>query len=269
MNKTTLNDLFHIYALSHNNDTSAMLTDYILDSRLSRADLNNMILLELGDRQVYYNDTVVMKFAIDNWFATHRLNIKRLVDAIEAEYNPIYPKEEWEEITENLDRKEEMNKDVTHVKEYDTNEIQGYGSENTTTYNTENKIKTDTTEETGNTETNEISAYNASSYQPQARVTNSGRDDSKVESTEAKTGTDRNTLSGEDSTKMQGTVTDTEHGLDRDGKIKQDTDKNRHTWGRDVEKVSDLLEGEIRLAKFNVYEWICARLEEKICLAIF
>lgn len=332
-----LNDLFHTYALKHGTETAGMLQDYPLDSRLDRTELNNMILLELGDRIPYYNDTTVMKYAIDNWFYTHRLNIKRLLDAILTEYDPLFPKEEWEEKHSTLDRDENINKEITKVKEYNTDETKEYNSQeemehdtsettihnttdttthnttDTTTYNTTDALTYNNTvttsednssrESTNDTTETQISAYNASTYQPQSKNIESGTDTVITENdrTEAKTGSDSNaktgtetvkktgtdtdavtgteelskegtdTLSktGEDVNKLRGELTESEAGLDRDAKIAETDDSTRHLKGRDVDNIAELIEAELKLAKFNVYQWIVDNLGDKICLGIF
>lgn len=301
----TLNDLFHVYAMRHGTETAGMLQDYVLDTRLSRADLNDMILLELGDRIPYYNETTVLKYAIDNWFATHNKNIKRLIDALELEYNPLTPKEEWEDTTENKDRNEDVNRNIIKQREFDTDETKRFGSEETTTYDTEDKLTHNTTDTVtydnklaitandtvedvnSNTDTNEISAYNSSGYQPQAKVTTrgdttstvtkaesndkSGKDIDKVTGTETKdkSGTDSTAKSGEDSNTTTGTITDTEEGKDREASITENNTEERHLYGRDVESIANIIEDELRLAKWNIYEWIVNNLGEKICLGIF
>lgn len=301
----TINDLFHVYAMKHGTETAGMLQDYPLDSRLDRDALNGMILLELGDRVPYYNETTVLKYAIDNWFATHNKNITRLVDAISIEYDPLRPKEEWEDTAEDLNKNETVNKEIEKVREFDTDETKEYNSSETNTHNTTDKITHNTTntttynstntitaddavrETTGNTDTNEISAYNSSGYQPQAKVTSSGTDTSIVtkQDSDTKTGSDTNKITGtetdektgsdtlaragEDTNKNRGTITETESGVDKEAQASEQNQINRHLWGRDVESIADLIEDELKLAKWNIYEWIVNNLGEKICLGIF
>ena len=97
--KKTIHDMLDIYALKHkSDDIFLMLQDYVLDSRLSREDLNDKIVLDLGERTPYWNHTELLKTNIENWFATHEDNIKKLVDSIELEYNPLYNTDYYEKV---------------------------------------------------------------------------------------------------------------------------------------------------------------------------
>lgn len=143
--KKTIHDMLELYAFkNHSKDLTLMLKDYVLDSRLSRDELNNKIILDLGERFPYWNHTDLMKVNIENWFATHEDNIKRLVDTLELEYNPINTVDYTESEHEHT-----VNDDT--VRDAGTQRHAGTTSD-------------------GHTE-NTVSAYDASGYQPQDKST--------------------------------------------------------------------------------------------------
>lgn len=84
-------DSLQMYQLNHSSDDLfAMLQDYTLDSRLSRLIMNNLILLRMGVLYPLYNESEMMKFAIDNFFDEYAPIIKQLLDAND-EYNELNP----------------------------------------------------------------------------------------------------------------------------------------------------------------------------------
>lgn len=147
--KKTIHDMLDIYALKHkSDDIFLMLQDYVLDTRLSREDLNDKIVLELGERTPYWNHTELLKANIENWFATHEDNIKKLVDSIELEYNPLYNTDYYEK--------------VDNERKTDNKRIEDLES---------HSIPDDTV-----VSENQVSAYDAGGYQPQDKniTTNTG-----------------------------------------------------------------------------------------------
>ena len=212
--KKTIHDMLDIYALKHkSDDIFLMLQDYVLDSRLSREDLNDKIVLDLGERTPYWNHTELLKTNIENWFATHEDNIKKLVDSIELEYNPLYNTDYYEKID---------NERKTDNKR--TEDLESHS------------IPDDTV-----TSENQVSAYDASGYQPQDKNTT------------------RNT--GDNKTTGDNVITDDNKTVD---------DNLKHHYGKEgTESYADLISKERRLAEFNIYDWIVNQLDSEICLGVF
>lgn len=267
----TVSDLFHIYALKHNTETAGMLNDYVLDVRLDRAALNDMILLELGDRIPYYNETTVLKFAIDNWFYTHKLNIKRLLDALETEYDFLNPLEIWEDNGFNEIETEHVDKDMDHITSFkDYKEKVTYASSDVNKYNSATTKSGETENKYGHDENTLISAYNSTGYQPQGKM--EYRDSDKEiyhEITDRRDGDDTVDHKGHDDKSYEGTTTLQDVGTERSSDHVTGQEQDKHKWGRDTENIAELVEAEIKLARHNIYQWICDNLGEKICLGIF
>lgn len=138
----TLIDLAKIEALKHNDAYMYHLWDDIrIDDRINKDSLVTYIMQMCLGEQVRYDDTEAFKLFSDNWFVMNYDIIKELLDTKEYDYNPI----------ENYDRNTE-------------------GEENT---------KSDFNKNSGNTSTNEVSAYNSSVYSPSSKITDNGSSSGK------------------------------------------------------------------------------------------
>lgn len=212
--KKTIHDMLDIYALKHkSDDIFLMLQDYVLDSRLSREDLNDKIVLDLGERTPYWNHTELLKTNIENWFATHEDNIKKLVDSIELEYNPLYNTDYYEKVD---------NERKTDNKR--TEDLESHSIPNDTVISE-----------------NQVSAYDASGYQPQDKNTT--------------------TNTGNNATTGDNVITDDNKTVD---------DNLKHHYGKEgTESYADIISKERRLAEFNIYDWIVNQLDSEICLGVF
>lgn len=127
------------------------------------------LLLEHGEKPVLYPDPEFMKFSIGAFSRKWALELKKIYEALTADYNPI----------ENYDRQEK----------WEDHGGTTYGRKDVTTYG-----KTDTRSQTvdGTTE-NKVSAFNSSAYEPDNKtITNDGT--SKLE----QRGTDSVQASGSD-----------------------------------------------------------------------
>ena len=122
----------------------------------------NSLLLEHGEKPVIYSNPDFMKFAIGVWSKKYYNTIEHIIEALNAEYNPIHNSDRYEEIFENR-------KNNTENSGTDTT---------TTTLNSE-------TESSGNNNSiaeNQVSAYNQADYTPDNK--------SDTDSTFSNTGSD-------------------------------------------------------------------------------
>lgn len=157
-----LRSMCEIYAINKRSENIYLIfNDYVLDERLNKDTLNELIMLELGERKCYWRHTALLKTAIDNWFATHEYNIKKLLDTTEFEYNPIYTKDFYEDFVSNKNKDRKQTEDNTDV----------------TSTTSSNATSEDSTS------TNEVSAYDSAGYQPQDKNTASTNSTSNTTST--------------------------------------------------------------------------------------
>lgn len=110
----------------------------------SKENIVDTILFKFGDAPLFCPDPDVMKYYIAKWSARRQSQWNRFYAAISAEYNPL----------ENYDRTEKTTDYFTHGHKVVTNDDFTHG------LNTENQL----------------SADNASTYQPDRKAINSGKD---------------------------------------------------------------------------------------------
>lgn len=135
MDRMNLADMLDFYAYLHDVENwDAMLQDYVLTERLNRADLNRVILTELGNACPYVTDTSTFKFALETFFIKYKTNIDKLAETLFINYNPI------------------INKDYTRKTDEENNNERHSVSEG--------NIEEDITENHDETTTLNVSAYN-------------------------------------------------------------------------------------------------------------
>ena len=234
--RQTLRDYLDLYAyIHHSTDITLMLQDYILDNRLNREQLNKMIVLNLGEQTPYFTHTDLIKTNIENWFATHKWNIKKLCDTLDLQYNPLYDKDWYEQKTRDLDG---------------TNT----GTENTDSSFDNAIVSNDETNEVIEDKTTEtkVSAYNESTYQPQQKVTENTPKDTVTDDFEKRESEEANKL------------------LTKNLANTEDEETNIHHYGKeDSGTYAEMIEKERRQVQFNIYEWIIEHLSDEILLGVF
>lgn len=150
-------DSLELYQIAHESENLfAMLQDYVLDSRLSRTLMNNQILIRLGVLHPLYNDSEMLKFAIDNWFLEFNPIIKNLLDVKDGYDNlDPYQNSNWEEhyggtrLDLNTDSatferdaaRSQETEDVSTVSAYDSSEYQPQNKVNGTSIDSQSETQ--------------------------------------------------------------------------------------------------------------------------------
>ena len=210
-----------------------MFSELTLPDGIDKDVLTNNILLRGGEFEVIFSDPHFIQSAIGNWGKKWYRTFDKWVTALAIEYNPL----------ENYDRTEDYtdtyNKGITTSARRD--------SGNTKTFDNEDKRTVDLTTVT---ET-EVSAYDSSTYQPSEKVT--------VDN------------DGTDTMNYSGTIKD-EYGEGSSGSEKENS-KNIHS-GRlhgniGVTTSQQMLEAELDIAKWNLYEHITDIFLEEFIIPIY
>ena len=183
--------------------------------------LKNNILLQSGDFEVFYSDPFFLKEAIGVWSSKWYRTFEKWVDALAIEYAPL----------ENYDRKEDwsdtLNRGVKTSGRRDNGNTRTFDNTDT------NTPGTTVTEET------QVSAFDASTYQPSQQVTTTptGTGDVLAHS---------GTITDEFGEGTSGSETENSKTV-RDGRIHGNIG---------VTSSQELLESELRIAEWNLYEHI-------------
>lgn len=144
----TFLDMIEMYNVKVGNDLDnidSLFTDAWIDERLDKHVLAGVLLDKCGAMRCLYETTNTFKFFSDNFFNKYHWNIKKLVDTVEAEYNPLVNKKlTWTETTDieqNLDTDEDRSKQNTGTQGaiYSENETNTISAMNSSTYEPDNK----------------------------------------------------------------------------------------------------------------------------------
>ena len=209
-----------------------------LPKPLDAEKCKSAILMRCGLLEPVYSDPRVFREMIYTWFHIRDWNFKHLIAIIQAEYSPI----------ENTDRYSEH-----EILTAGTDSKSRAGTDARTIGTTGSDSRTRTPDLT-RTMTDEISAENSSSYQPDSKHTT--RD----------SGTEKSTGSRSENVVDNLTHDEIESGK-RDGTEKY----TEHTHGNiGVTSNVQLINEETELLRrFNVYDWIAERIEETFFIMVY
>ena len=203
-----------------------------LPSGIDKDTLVGNILMRGGEFEVMYSDPYFMQNVIGVWSQKWYKTIDKWVKALAIDYNPL----------ENYDRMEEW----TDTTDGSTSGRRDNGNTRTLNYTDALTLDHDETRtlDTTNTSTHDVSAYDSSTYQPADQTVT--EDD----------GTDTVNYSGTDSTLHSGTITDAfgeGTSTKNDEKV---THKGRIHGNVGVTTSQQMLESELSLAEWNIYEHV-------------
>ena len=211
----------------------------------------NTFLMRYGECPMLFTDLRFMKSAFAVWSDKWRDGIERMFLALEAEYNPLH----------NFDRYEETSdtEETSETTDYTGSETTDYTGSETTDYTGSEQNETSLSESTSETTENTISAFNASTYQPN---TNSDSErERETESTETHTRnlTDTHRQNLTDAHKRN--LTDSAEG-------QRDSTHYGHLYGNiGVTTSQQMLLAELDLrGKYNIYDIIAELLHSEFCL---
>lgn len=203
-----------------------------LPSGIDKDTLVGNILMRGGEFEVMYSDPYFMQNVIGVWSQKWYRTIDKWVKALAIDYNPL----------ENYDRMEQW----TDTTDGSTSGRRDNGNTRTLNYTDALTLDHDETRtlDTTNTSTHDVSAYDSSSYQPADKTVT--EDD----------GTDTMTFSGTDSTLHSGTITDS-FGEGTSSKNNEKVIHNGRIHGNvGVTTSQQMLESELSLAEWNIYEHV-------------
>ena len=217
---------------SANNDD--LFVNLTLPTGIDKDILTNNILLKGADFEVMYSDPFFLQEAIGMWSGKWQRTFEKWVDALAIEYNPL----------ENYDRKEDwsdtLNRGVKTNARRDTGNTRTFDNTDTTTPGTT------ITEET------QVSAYDSSSYQPSQQVTTSPTGDGDVLA-------HAGTIKDEYGEGTSGSETENSKTV-RDGRIHGNIG---------VTTSQQMLEAELKIAEWNLYEHITDLFLEEFVIPIY
>lgn len=213
------------------------LFDVTLPDGIDRGIVIDELLYQLGDLYPYIQSYENLKKMISNWASEEYSNIYRMLLALEAEYNPI----------ENYDRKENWTDtpDLTDTRKTNT---KGKDSPDIKV-SSKQKIL----DEPDETVTTTTSAYNSATYQPKDKVQTQGTNVNRTNRTETTQG--QSSYQSTETEKVNKTGTTTHDGR-MHGNIGVTTNQQ-------------MINEELDLRKFNIYNYIVDRFSERFIVEVY
>lgn len=233
---------FYQYMNAYNNDLFGLLN---LPPGIDKDTLVNNIMLRGGEFEVVYSNPDFYKSAIGLWSNKHYRTFEKWINALNIDYNPL----------ENYDRMEEWS-DVGSRTNTGTVSDSGI-RKNTGTQSTESSGK-DNFKETGNsTSSDEISAYNSNSFQNDKKNTTNSSNSSETNKTANDTRTDN--LSESNSNTRTDNLSE-----------KTNSDRKGRAHGNiGVTTSQQMLQSELDIAKWNIYEQITDLFLSEFCIMVY
>ena len=224
-------DILTEYAIAHDHSDKLflMLQDYTIDNRINRETLNRIIIKDLGTMRPITTYTEVYKMLVDTFFEKYEDNIKRLLDTLDINYNPIQNKNITESETIGETEQRESSGHINNTDSYTTN--------------------VDNVETGTDVNEKQVSAFDATTYQ------------NKDKNTDTKNlRTDNDTTHSGTTTSIITSDVDTDRDVTRNKTI-VGKDGN--------DSIQDLIKEERRLSEFNIYNWIIEQMRKELFLLVY
>jgi hypothetical protein len=243
----TFLDLIQVYNLQNNkelNDIASIFADIDIDSRIDKQVLATSILDECGAMRCIYNTSSTFKIFSDNFFKKYKDNITKILDAMEVEYGPLesinFNWTETTQISQNLDTDENTTEDRTRTNN---------DSETTT--------NTGTIGDSGNvTEEDTISAMNDSNYQPDSHKTTNNSNTRTNNLTE--------NIIDEKSENIN-----SDNNRTKNEQLTWDETDTHNEKGSKNFAYQDLIQKELKLRNFSIYNWISEKYAHELFLLVY
>ena len=233
---------FYQYMNAYNNDLFGLLN---LPPGIDKDTLVNNIMLRGGEFEVVYSNPDFYKSAIGLWSNKHYRTFEKWINALNIDYNPL----------ENYDRMEEWSDSGSRTN---TGTVSDSGiRKNTGTQSTESSSKDNFKESGNSTSSDEISAYNSNSFQNDKKNTTNSSNSSETNTTANNTRTDN--LSESNSNTRTDNLSE-----------KTNSDRKGRAHGNiGVTTSQQMLQSELDIAKWNIYEQITDLFLSEFCIMVY
>lgn len=224
----------------------SLLDGVVVPAEINVNVLKSEIMQQCGLLTPIYSEPELMKQAIAQWFAARTWTFEHLVNIIKAQYSPIENTEVFDSTERNVSESEFTSESNTGSSAFDREGESSGGRD-----------RQRSASETADNE-NTVSAFNASTYQPQ----NSGND---------------STLSSE-SENYQDSSSQSETGSEtNDNQMERESGRQfketfvQHKHGNIGTMTNfQLIEGELELLhNFNIYKWIALNFRAELFIEVY
>ena len=264
------------------NFDNSLFDDLVLPAGIDKDLFVNSLLLKGGEFETLYPDPEFMRYSIAVWGRKWYRTFAEWLKGTEAEWNPIYNYDRFEE-SEDKDNRTYGNKTTADYSDNRTANLEDKRTANLEDKRTANltdrqvldlrddtqaSSRTTTTQKVAGTTQHDVSAYDAGNFTPSSRDTvNNGTTQTDGNSKEeihhrgtdstTHTGTDTNTQTGTDTTAHTGTDNIRHTGTlsDVTGTDNNTNNHKAHIYGNiGVTQASDMLRSFYDIASWSLYD---------------
>ena len=245
---------FYQYMNAYNNDLFGLLN---LPPGIDKDTLVNNIMLRGGEFEVVYSNPDFYKSAIGLWSNKHYRTFEKWINALNIDYNPL----------ENYDRMEEWSDTGSRIN---TGTVSDSGSrKNTGTQSTETIGNDNFTGSGNSTSSDEISAYNSNSFQNDKKNTTNSSNSSETNTTTNSTRTDNLTESNSNTRTDNLSESNSNTRTDNLSEKTNSDRKGRAHGNIGVTTSQQMLQSELDIAKWNIYEQITDLFLSEFCIMVY
>lgn len=240
-----------------NMEDESLFDNLRLPEGINKTTLTDTILLAAGDFEVLYPDPYYYRDAITLWGRKNYWTFDKWIKAINIKYDPLNNYDRTEEWTDEHEGFDERNRS----SQYSSNGSSDSNEASQTNMGSESSSETTYGKKT--TSELEVSSYDSTSYQPREKSTNqeSGKDAySDISSSGSNTEGSSHIINND----MGNSFEDTK-GQDRSNNIHH----GRMYGNIGVTTSQQMLESELEVAKFNIYDQIADLFISEFCLMVY
>lgn len=236
------------------NYDNELFANLSLPEELNKQDVIDNILLRCGEMPVLYPNFSMCKTMIGIWSRKWYHGIERMIQTLDDDYNPLHNFDRYEKYSDN-DKKLETNTKNSTLAESHDNDITDNNH-----MTTESSSAMDNTN--GNTNTNDVSAFNDSNYQPSSKSTLAGTihqtDDTDTETNASNT---RSDTGSHNATNSETAGYNTDNNFTHDG----------HLYGNiGLTTSQQMVSSELSLrSQTNIYDVIAEIFMRDFCIYVY
>lgn len=240
-----------------NMEDKSLFDNLRLPEDINKNTLTDTILLASAEFEVLYPDPYYYRDAIALWGRKNYWTFDKWIKAINIEYDPLNNYDRTEEWTDEHEGSDERNKESSFNSSDSSNSNEDSTSRTQSLSESESSSERDTSSELN------VSSYDSSSYQPREKT--SGDDDVASEMKEEESSS--TSTEGKSNNFSEG------HGNSIEDQKGSERSNNRH-FGRmygniGVTTSQQMLESELEIARFNIYDQIADLFITEFCLLVY
>lgn len=244
-----------------------------LPEEMDRETMKDYIFMYAGNNEARYGDPELMERLVNRWFSARKHDFGMMWKALHTDYNPIENTDRYEDFWENTDRTDKGTENRTEDNSVQRNSSGQNSQKSSVTGNSNgtgssNGMSTKTPNLT-NEET--VSAFDADTYQPNKRSTQSGTE--TTESSETSTSNASSTQNAEQSGTQS--ANETETGKNASNSTSDNISHNEvkhglHSHGNiGVTTNQEMISEELELRKYDLYKQIALLFEDEFTVAVY